>query len=189
MFGKGRTPRNFLHVFIGYFIGGGLVLNGQLYTGPTGNAAAIGPLPIPTGDGGTRPLLEIASLSVLESVLIENGHSAASLWDGPDNWSVDPQVRNHWIGEAARGLAFSTAAACSILDIEAVLIDGWLPDRVRRDLVAETRSALAGFDLTGVEAPEVREGTIGPDARSLGAASLPLSERYLVDVNASLNVG
>jgi hypothetical protein len=40
--------------------------------------------------------------------------------------------------------------------------------------------------LPGVETPEVREGSIGEDARSLGAASLPLAERFLVDRNAFL---
>ena len=63
------------------------------------------------------------------------------------------------------------------------MIDGWLPEQIRRDLVALTAQKLPGFDLTGLTRPDLREGSIGPDARSLGAASLPLSERFLLDRN------
>jgi hypothetical protein len=41
------------------------------------------------------------------------------------------------------------------------------------------------MNLAGIEAPDIREGTIGPDARVLGAASLPLSERFLVEAQAA----
>ena len=39
-----------MYVFIGTFIGGGVVLNGSLFTGKTGNAGAIGSLPQPVLD-------------------------------------------------------------------------------------------------------------------------------------------
>lgn len=186
VFGTSDLPASFLHFYIGYFIGGGVVLNNRLFTGATGNAGAMGPLPIPGGPNGTRPLLEIASLCVLEDKLKQAGQPSSVIWEGPEAWSVDPETEAEWIRTTAYGLAFATASACAILDHEAVLVDGWLPKRVRRDLVVETREALKGFNLTGVETPEVLEGTIGPDARSLGAAALPLSERYLVDLSAVL---
>ena len=34
VFGTGERPKDFLYFYFGYFIGGGLVLNGQLFTGP-----------------------------------------------------------------------------------------------------------------------------------------------------------
>ena len=40
MFGTAELPANFLHLYFGYFIGGGLVLNNRLYDGPSGNAGA-----------------------------------------------------------------------------------------------------------------------------------------------------
>ncbi|NBO20890.1 MAG: ROK family transcriptional regulator, partial [Rhodobacteraceae bacterium] len=38
VFGTGERPKDFLYFYFGTFIGGGLVLNGQLFTGRTGNA-------------------------------------------------------------------------------------------------------------------------------------------------------
>ncbi len=182
--GKTDLPGSFLHFYIGYFIGGGLVLNNRLFTGPTGNAGAIGPVPVPGGPSGTRPLMEIASLSVLEQSLLTRGLPTQSLWAGTEEWQLDEPVVTEWIHTAATGLAFASAAACSILDFEAVLIDGWMPASIRQRLVRETERALGAFNLTSIDVPTIREGSIGPDARALGAASLPLSERYLVDLNA-----
>ena len=47
------------------------------------------------------------------------------------------------------------------------------------------QEALARLDLSGVSLPQVREGTVGAQARSLGAAAIPLSQRYLIDQNAA----
>ena len=70
-----------------------------------------------------------------------------------------------------------------------MLIDGWMPLGVRAELVRRTRGALLGLDLAGIEPPLIREGTVGADARALGAAAIPLSQRYLIDQNAAVREG
>ena len=82
---------------------------------------------------------------------------------------------------AAKGIAMATASAAAVLDFEAALIDGWLPKDIRRELVRRVGAELAEIDLPGIDLPVVREGTIGNDARAIGAASLPLSNRFLVN--------
>ena len=57
--------------FIGFFIDGGLVLHDTLYTGKTGNAVALGPLPIPKTDNVNAQLMDLASLANLERAVIE----------------------------------------------------------------------------------------------------------------------
>jgi hypothetical protein len=51
-------------------------------------------------------------------------------------------------------------------------------------MVRRTEAALLRLDLAGVELPAIRAGTVGADARALGAAAIPLSQRYLLDQNA-----
>ena len=51
-FGEAWRQRDFLYFFLGAFVGGGLVLDGALYTGRTGNAAAVGSMPIAAPGGG-----------------------------------------------------------------------------------------------------------------------------------------
>jgi len=188
-FGKGPRPQDFLHFFIGYFIGGGLVLDNRLYTGRSGNAAALGSLPIAQTDGSYRQLADTASLCLLERALTRAGKSSESLWGPPDDWVVDDSILESWLEETCRSLALAIIASCCVVDVETVLIDGWLPGHIRAEIVKRTAAILHETDAPGIEKPEVVEGTIGPNGRSLGAASLPLSDRYLVDLNAVLVAG
>jgi predicted NBD/HSP70 family sugar kinase len=101
------------------------------------------------------------------------------MWTAPEGWSIPDDLNGAWIATASYGIAHAIGAAASVIDFEAVLIDGWLPAETRRRLVEGTRAALVGINLAGILAPDVLEGSVGPDARALGAASLPLSERFL----------
>lgn len=184
VFGRTPAPADFLYFYVGYFVGGGLVLNSSLYTGRTGNAAALGSIPVPAEGGGSRQLIEVASLSVLESQLAAAGHDTGSLWDPPAAWDVDEPILSAWIARAAGGLAHAVVAAVAVVDLDCVLIDGWIPGTVRARLVAATEAAMGGLNLAGLTRPRLREGSVGPDARALGAASLPFSERFLIDQNA-----
>lgn len=181
VFGSGHRPADFLYFYVGYFIGGGVVLDGTLYTGRTGNAGSLGSMPVPAPDGRIAQLIEIASLSGLEASINAHSPNEQSLWIAPDGWSVGHEVLDAWTEKAAQGLAYSIAAAASVIDFEAVLIDGWLSPGLRAALVRETAKHLARINLAGVSPPRILEGTVGPDARALGAASLPLSERFLVN--------
>jgi predicted NBD/HSP70 family sugar kinase len=105
------------------------------------------------------------------------------MWQDTSAWDIDEVCLDNWVAEAAAGLAQAVAAACSVIDFECVLIDGWCPPNVRAQVVSAVTEALAQLNLAGLHAPVIREGTIGPDARALGAASLPLSERFLVEPN------
>ncbi len=189
IFGTGERPKDFLYFYFGTFIGGGLVMNGQLYLGRTGNAAAVGSIQVPAPGGGTRRLIDLASMSVLAEAMEAAGEGSDHLWSQHDRWEVSSAVLNLWLDQAAGALAHATLAAAALLEIEAVLIDGWMPVSVRAEMVRRTQGALLGLDLAGIEPPVIREGTVGADARALGAAAIPLSQRYLIDQNAAVREG
>lgn len=186
VFGDQNRPRDFLYYFIGFFVGGGMVLDNTLYTGRTGNAAALGSMPVWFEDGQPRQLVDVASLITLEQQITATGGAPDVIWDTAQGWPLPPEVLDPWMDRAVEGLAYATFSAACLIDFEAVMIDGWLPSEIRAEIVRRTQQRLAEISLPGIEIPEVRAGTIGPDARSLGAASLPLSDRFLVDRNAFL---
>jgi predicted NBD/HSP70 family sugar kinase len=105
VFGQTSGPRDFIYFYLGYFVGGGVVLQGSLYTGQTGNACALGPMPIPAPDGTIRQLIDVASIAVLEKSLEDAGQDSSSLWDSPEAWNVDADLLENWIRQTARGLS------------------------------------------------------------------------------------
>jgi predicted NBD/HSP70 family sugar kinase len=189
VFGKGERPQDFLYFYIGFFIGGGLVLNGRLFTGRTGNAAGVGPMPVPGPDGRVRRLMTVASLSTLADMLDAAGERSDYIWESPGPWVMSEAVLARWIETAAEGLASATLSAATLVEIDTVMIDGWVPAVVRTRLVEATRAAFGRLDLAGVTPPVIREGTVGPQARELGGAAIPLAQRFLVDQTAMLTAG
>ncbi|MBE7183589.1 MAG: ROK family transcriptional regulator [Methylobacterium mesophilicum] len=178
IFGQLGAIGDFIYFYLGAFAGGGVVLNNSLYSGRTGNAGALGSMPVPSRDG-PRQLIDVASLAALEAILISQGHDGSRLWSNPDDWDgIGPSV-DEWMEQAASALAYAIAAASSVIDFEAAVIDGWMPTAERGRLIAAVRSALGRIDAEGLVLPEVHEGTVGSNARALGAASLPLADRFL----------
>ncbi len=186
VFGTGERAKDFLYFYIGYFVGGGLVLNGSLFPGRTGNAGALGSMPVPGPDGSMRQLISVASTASLERALTAAGIASDQLWESPEAWDIPAPILDRWIGEVAAGLSHAILSTTAVIDFDTVLIDGWLPHSIRAAIVEKTRAALTRLDFAGIEPPQVREGSVGQQARSLGAASIPLSQRYLIDQNALL---
>ena len=108
------------------------------------------------------------------------------IWDNPKTWSVPSDILDEWVKSASEGLAFAIASSVSLIDFEYVIIDGWMPEYVREQVVCAPSAALDKIDIAGIAQAKLRAGTIGSDARALGAASLPLSERFLVDRSSFL---
>ena len=188
VFGQTGNLRDFVYFYIGAFAGGGVVLNGRLYGGSTGNAGALGSMPVPGADGRPTQLIDVASLAILEKELNARGVDASWLWASPDRWpgggETEEKEFDRWFASAGAALAYAIVASSSVIDFEAAVIDGWMPAEARRRLVAAVRNSIAAIDVEGLRIPHVLEGTVGIHARALGGASLPLSERFLVGATA-----
>jgi predicted NBD/HSP70 family sugar kinase len=184
-FGEGWRQEDFIYFFIGSFIGGGVVLDGSLYSGRTGNAGAVGSMPVTAPDGrggsGTQQLIRGASIYVLERKLIAAGKDPSSIWRSPDTWAEFGPELEAWIGEVAGQLAQAIVSATSVIDFEAAVIDGAFPAEVRARIVARTAATIEGFDRQGLSPVAIREGTIGSDARAIGGGALPLLADFARD--------
>lgn len=185
-FGRSAGRRDFIHFYIGTFIGGGVVLNGGLYNGRTGYAGSIAGMPVADEDGRMVQIIDLASIIVLERMLEGAGIDTSPLWSSSEAWPDFGPHTEQWIQIVGRGLAQAIIASASIIDFEFAIIDGGLPAGIRRRIVEATRRAVLTFDLQGVQMPLIEEGTVGINARALGAASLPLVERFLLDRDVAL---
>jgi predicted NBD/HSP70 family sugar kinase len=149
--------------------------------GPKGNAGAFGSIPVQRTSGGTEQLIRSASLYLLERQLRQDGRDASLLWNNDDDWSVIGSALDRWVETAARGIAQAAAAIAAVNDPAAVIIDGAMPPHVRAQLVAAVRAHMGRVNTDGINPFVISEGTIGIQARALGAASLPLFANFMVD--------
>jgi len=179
-FGQAWRERDFLYFFVGEFLGGGMVLNSSLYLGRTGNAAAVGSMPAP-GPHGVTQLIELASLYKLERRVEAAGADPSSIWLTPADWADFGLSLQGWLDEAARALAYAIVSAISVVDVAAVVIDGALPAAVRQTLCNLIAAELEKLDRRGLSDVRILPGAIGPDARAIGAAALPLIKNFARD--------
>jgi predicted NBD/HSP70 family sugar kinase len=170
---------DFLYFFIGSFVGGGVVLNGSLYPGRTGNAGALGSMPI--GDSPSEQLIRSASIYVLEHRLRAAGRDPSILWRSPDDWGELGAPLEAWIETVADSLAFAVVAAIAVVDFEAIVIDGAFPASVRARIVHRTAEKAALFDRQGLSPASIVEGSIGSGARAIGGACLPFLASFARD--------
>jgi predicted NBD/HSP70 family sugar kinase/predicted DNA-binding transcriptional regulator len=185
-FGHGPRFADFAYFFLGSFIGGGVVLNHALYPGRTGNAGAFGSMPFPGKDGAQYQLIDHASVVVLEKMLLEAGRNPSSIWLSPERWDNFGEVEDLWIQRTGRALAIAIATVCSVIDFEAVIVDGSFSPQIRRAITDVARRDLGRLNLQGIACPVVEEGLVGSAARAIGAASLPLFSRYHIDQSVLL---
>ena len=186
--GLGRDVPNFLYVYVGTFVGGGLVMDGHIVNGPRGNAGAIGSMPIGLPVQGTRAnantpaqLLQMASGWQLEQALMLAKHDPLLVQQDAIMNAAYSNFTQAWLTQAAQALAMSTTSAAALLDIDAVVIDGSLSPKLLQALLQHTEASLAHFSFDGIHQPKVLAGRVGHHARALGGALLPLHAQFFPD--------
>jgi predicted NBD/HSP70 family sugar kinase len=186
-YGRGRQHRDFLYVFVGTLVGGGLVLGGHILYGSNGNAAAIGSMPL----GGyqaadamwAKPpqLMNVASGWYLEQSLIQDGFAADLAHQPQIMQAVYKPYTEAWLNRSSKALAMAATGASALLDLGAIVIDGSLHPGLIQALVKQTRAEFEGYAFNGIQQPIVLAGEMGAHARSLGAALLPLHAQFFPD--------
>ncbi|WP_329244504.1 ROK family protein [Streptomyces sp. NBC_01478] len=185
--GAARGHANALCMVVSTGVGGGLVLNGQLHPGPTGNAGHIGHISVDLdGDAcpcGSRGCVErIASGPNIARRAVEGG------WrPGPDGDASaaavaaaaragDP-VAVASFERAAQALAAGIAATATLVEIDIAVIGGGV-GKAGDVLFTPLRKALSDYaTLSFVRRLTVTPAQMGTDAGLVGAAAAALAGR------------
>jgi len=189
VYGRGREYKNWIYLSINTFIGGGLIINGNLEVGPHGNSAAFAPHPVSVSRLASVPpparpfeiLLHRASIYVLMNHLRTNGiainraNDLEALGEGAEPFLTE------WIEDAADALAQAIIGSIAVIDVEAIVIDAILPRSVLERTVASVQKSFAAFLPAGLVEPEIIMGTIGRQAAAIGGAILPLYAMFAPD--------
>jgi predicted NBD/HSP70 family sugar kinase len=175
--GNANKHPNFQYIYLGSFIGGAIVLNGQLFKPSLLNSSTIGTIPIHTASG-YRQLNGLASLISLEQNLRKKGFDPKLLIMEKE---LPPEVRlmfDAWLEYALEAIKWSIVSVNSVISTNLVIIDAHLS----KNLIAEINIKLINlFDDFYWEATEpitIESGTIGKHARALGSAIIPFNNLY-----------
>lgn len=176
-YGAGKQMRNFVYFSFGLYIGGGIILDGQLLSGSGGFAAEFGDVPTSeSGDGhGATSLSEVASPATLLRLLQEAGEPDLDVEDLVPLFGGRHPLVLDWLERVSNHLAAFLTTLEYVLDPEAVIFGGRLPEPLLEDIVRRS-GAKAPFYRTQNKpyAPRLLVSGAGADAAALGAATLPL---------------
>ncbi|MEX2537008.1 MAG: ROK family transcriptional regulator [Trueperaceae bacterium] len=183
-YGAGRHHDNFLYVYIGLGVGGGLFLNNRVYRGSGLNAGEFGHLQV-RFPGGLAPLESRTSILALERDLGRRFHGLPAI-NGA--FQRRDEALLAWLDAAAQYLAEAVAGIDNLLDLDAIIFGGRHSPEVLRYLVERVRER--AIDLRMPNRPryaEIITGRAGDETAALGAATLPLYDAFvsLMSANAT----
>lgn len=190
--GAGRGRSNMLGMVVSTGVGGGLILDGKLVSGASGNAGHIGHIVVDTTDDG--PVCGCGGRGCAEAIargpaLVQwaqaqgwrPGQADATAKDLADDAAHDHPVGLAAMHRAGRALGLAIASAASLCDLEVVTIGGGVSQAgpLLFDPLAETLRVHARLDFT--RHLQVVPAALGQGAGLVGAAALILAaERYWI---------
>jgi glucokinase len=181
-YGAGRGARSFLGVVVSTGVGGGIVLDGRVVSGPTGNAGHIGhvvadPDGPPCGCGGVGCLEAIARGPATVAWALDQGWVPSS--GEPDGRQLvaaagdgDP-VALAALTRAGRALGVALASVAPVLDLDVIAIGGGLSNAgsLLLDPACAAFERHARLDFT--RRCRIVAAALGGDAGLVGAGELP----------------
>lgn len=175
-------------LFLGYGLGAGLILNGELYTGFHGNAGEVGMALLPAASGlaasgraagDLAPLEHRASLASFAKAF-DIDPSAVDLFEAVEQKAAMASVElDAWLDEAAEGLGWAVHMLESLFDPQTVILCGGAPRNLLDHLVQRIMPLRASIaDRDGRRLPRLQIGLADRWSVALGAAAEPISRAF-----------
>ncbi|HTM78110.1 MAG TPA: ROK family transcriptional regulator [Devosia sp.] len=171
-------PRGFAYFHVGAYIGAGIIADGHLWEGPTGNAANLGGIMVHDRHGKPSFVHWLASITAFEAWLRAAGVTPPA--GSPQHWdwaALEPHA-GAWLDDAGRALAQATMTAQAMVELDRASIDGVMPRPVVEHLLTRVQHHLEQLPVLRLGHPVVTIGHLGAFAAAKGAAMLPIYKRY-----------
>ncbi len=173
-YGAGQKIDSFFYVFLGYGLGGGVILDKQPFRGFQGNAGELGFLPL-LYHGEPERLGRLFHPPTLFGRLAEGGVSASTPRDLESVLSAEHPALLEWLDDAAEALAPALINVEYLFDTEAFIFGGTWPAPILDALVGRLEALMAPLRIEQkTYRPPLIRAQAGEDAAALGVATLPL---------------
>jgi len=185
--GIGQTEDDFLYLFLGPAIGGGVICGGDSLHGVSGNAGDVAMIQVPASTlpsappprkGQTDILLTRASIVALRRHLAFHGVKAETREELEAVISNGHPAVGEWIADCVAALTPAIWSAISVLDVPLVVIDFDVDGGLCQRLLDALAASLAEAAPEARTPPRLMRGSFGPDAGAAGAANLPIFFNY-----------
>ncbi|MEO3388093.1 ROK family transcriptional regulator [Mesorhizobium sp. CAU 1741] len=189
LFGAGRQYSDFIYIYLGVGVGGGIIISGRPYRGAFGMSGEIGHMisvpggrPCPCGNHGC--LERYVSLSAADAAFRAVPESFGAidldqLFKGFEN--NDPHLLQ-WLDDAAEHLRNAIVSVENLFDPQAVILGGPVPETVLDALIERIEPSLISVSHRHDGASSrLLKAESGLDSRVLGAASLAIFDSMTPD--------
>ncbi|OCP16313.1 ROK family transcriptional regulator [Ensifer sp. LC163] len=179
-------------IYLGYGLGAGLILNGELYRGANGNAGEIGMIlsrPRGVAEHERTPLEHRASIASL-CKLLELDPADPKLYARIDAAVAGEHARlAGWLDAAVYELRAAVQALETIFDPQTVILCGGLPPGLAQLITNAMQPLLPSLaDRRDRSLPRLQIGFTDPWAVAIGAAAEPISRTFDPRFSAILKI-
>ncbi len=189
LFGAGRQYSDFVYIYLGVGLGGGIIISGRPYRGAFGMSGEIGHMigvpggrPCPCGNRGC--LERYVSLSAADAAFrqVPEAFGAIDL-DRLYKGFEDKEPRLiQWLDEAAEHLRNAIVSVENLFDPQAVILGGPVPESILDALIERIEPSLISVSHRhGNASSRLLRAQSGLDSRVLGAASLAIFDSMAPD--------
>jgi predicted NBD/HSP70 family sugar kinase len=179
--GVGRTVRSFFYIYMGFGVGGGIILDGQPFRGSRGNSGEIGHIIVDRSKRAKRcGCGKVGCLETRTSLRSLYQHLGDQLL-GNDTFSQLTELFQsgndslfEWLERATYFVTVTLRDLQLLFDPEAFVIGGHLPQPLL-SYICEccARSIESANPAQGTNNPKILQGLLNDEAAAIGAAALP----------------
>lgn len=171
MIGVGRWANSFAYLNLGSGVGGGVILDGELWRGRFGNAGEFA--------GGLPPnIYPFPNLELLRRILVADGVELDSVNELVEMYDPSWPGISDWIARVRDSLSIIASNATAILDVDLIVLGGRMPrqlaERVIEHIELYDQKRRSVPRPTAKLVPAEAEG----NAAALGAAVLPFRHTF-----------
>lgn len=171
-------PSNMAYFLIGTFVGAGLIAEGALWEGPSGNSANLGSMLVTDRHGQQTFVHLIASIFAFEQRLRDAGLAVPPGNPAEWDWNALEPVTTEWINDAARAIAKTITNTKAVMEFSLAVVDGVMPRAITERLAAQVQFYSDQQPVLTSDRAVVKVGLRGAVAPAMGAALRLLFRRF-----------
>lgn len=169
--GAGRWARDFVYLYIATGLGGGVIVDGNLVRGESGNAGEVAQILPPR-------IYPHPNLDLLFKLVRKHNVDVHSVTDMIDHFDPDWPGVDEWIVTVRDSLSLIASASAALLDPQAIVIGGRIPHELAERVIQHIEIYDQARHSDPRPLPKLVAAEAAGDSAAIGAAALALDSYF-----------